>query len=519
MDRESFWREDPGFFPVRSLGDLGTKMQSWWGNLGPEERLAEVVGALMPGPGGKVKRTAPFFSFLSRSLEEAVGTGKIGRLLFPKRAAGGTYHNLLKKIGVSPDELKYTGMHEFLVDNMNKPVQLEDILELAKYRELKMNIQELRGVATDWERKPLEDAQARLVRQATLTSNRRRSAAMFGGADRLEQRLIKMESPENPALHGAKKYPTYNLEWKGRTAPGYRERLYSPDSGGISLEPYSNPHYGRSSQAEQVAAHARGHNRSVILPSGEEIMTTNLEEFQSDLHQRGTRVGYKGVPLSKKDTLDTFWDIAKGDGDVAGVPIAPGVEMRLVHLGDELGAPQMRVYFEGADKTEEYLLYTKEGFRNVFSDVSDSAGIEFNHRRPEITKYLERYQVPDYPFKSDWHKPILRDWMKQAAMDPNSKGLSISTPEIMAGRNPRTSRMRDELNYGRKAPQFIEQEYGITPIKVETQTGTGPGGEKITSPVWFVPIDEKLRRRLLEESQRLSLRPKLDYLSDQFSVA
>lgn len=568
--------------PRYGLTGMAHDVEAWWGALRPEDRLAEVANLWDPqffAAGALAKGGTRFFSFLTKTLEQAVARGEVGGLKFGGPATGNQVLRRLEKLGVSKDELKYTGVRDWLETRGKEPVRGEDLLDFARENELKLKVRELAFNESAEKSEQLDrivegqqkldevfknDARRRFVqerrKQGAYPTDpkllKREIAAEFG-IDKLRKKYRQLEV-QQPS-HGESYYEGgYVLPNKlGLPPAGYRERLYEPNKPeGIDVEFTHRANYPRA------FAHSRGEPRDFLLKGqNEEVPGLMVEELQADTHEnvgayltgdpfKDTKSISKVLGLSMQKNKQPFeytWEYEGGQAN-AQLQVKPspkgGFEATISGRNFYRGEVVDKRTFKTPDELKEGLgafveeqgLPTEDLFENIRGIYSES----------------EVRLAADYPFKKDWWKVQVKDWLKLAAEDPNVKVLGLPSGKMMSDRlgfriwkkGTSTELLSDNiLNraraenriekgisgrfeflaedmpdtrgnfayelYEKKVPQWIEEEFGVKLEKGVTETRF-PGGQSMFSPsddveqvpVWIVPIDQI--RDKLKKPMRLS---------------
>uniref|UniRef100_A0A6M3XPR9 Uncharacterized protein n=1 Tax=viral metagenome TaxID=1070528 RepID=A0A6M3XPR9_9ZZZZ len=198
-------------------------------------------------------------------------------------------------------------------------------------------------------------------------------------------------------------YPAFNLPGE---VGAYREVLYHyPSKTGGSFE---SPHF-EGAYAKDLMAHSRGHLRT--LPNGKKAM--HIDEAQSDLHQRGSVEGYT--------------DFSK----------LPSVTKRL----NEVEVEMQNHYVESP---------TYQG--KVWYERALALEREYNSLMDEQRALKSKSIVPETPYKTSWHKLVIRDWM-QRAIDEGAEGVSWTSAAQQA---KRYNRLANKMEWSRTADGSYE---------------------------------------------------------------
>jgi|TARA_S200002703_G_scaffold21474_1_gene18126 hypothetical protein len=154
---------------------------------------------------------------------------------------------------------------------------------------------------------------------------------------------------------------------------------------------FTDHHYrGEVPPGENLIAHARFNDRTI---DGKKILF--IEEIQSDLHQRGRKKGYKGVPFNadQKYRLDLM-------------------KQRELELKKEYG-----------DKLTDTILFTDPQYKDLISAIDDilPQGVDF--------------KTPNAPFKKNWYELTMKRLIKYA-IDNGYDGISFTSGDIQVKRYP-----------------------------------------------------------------------------------
>jgi hypothetical protein len=433
--------------------NLASWLMSYWENLTPEERLIEAISLITPydfaamGAVGVARGGQRFFSYLTDVLEQATKHGKVGNFAFPEAGKGSVYLSRLKKLGVSPDDLKYSGVESFLQRNENREVTLSQLATYARENELKLKAYDLpygdRKEAQFGEliegAMRIKDKGLEFTRKDEL--NPGRYTKQIDALRTAEQRQLS----RGAALLNEKRQPTHlpqdylTLKYRGDVPLNYRERVYEVSAGGDVFDvgqKYTH-HKGKS---DKIFAFSRGHDRTVLTPQGEHINVTHLDIEQADVHQKAVGyIDYRDPKAQEKSFfrgVDEYlkrYNSTKHETAFAIYSGTGGVSIQAEGKGFRVGV------------TSPYTAGTTKPTLIDFKDIKD-----LEKRLPGI---LEEAKLPykslvqqgmgrleaaglvaqDFPFKKDWHKVITKDWLKQAA-EEGKQGLTFPTWEVMKRR-------------------------------------------------------------------------------------
>ena len=523
--REEAERRGEVFLEPPATRNLVGDVESWWAELRPEERLAEVANLWQPemfAAGVVARGGSRFYSYLTKILEEASVRGEVGGYKFGAQAIGGHYRRMLEKLGVSKDELKYTGLGDFLRARETKAVPLEDVVNLARSNELRMKVRELAfEEARRDELDRYKDGQDKMLNKAADFRKDFRFD-LAEAAEKGQQTLYRKEMElykQQPSHYEGYYQGGYVLPDKtGGIPKGYRERLYEPNKPeGVDVEFTHRASYPRA------FAHSRGEERTLLVPRKtifgnldyDEVPGYMVEELQSDTHQRvaGYLTGdpMRDAPLiieegAKRLASEYHPHIFEWD-----LELPAKAHIRI--FKDERGY-NTRIYGE---KLNGEVVDTEEVFKNIRS-LKDKLPEFVRSEGLDPEPMLENWKglltegdtrlAADYPFKKDWWKVQVKDWLKLAVEDPKAKALGLPSGEMMAERvgfkiKEGIPELRGQFAwdlYEKKVPKFIEEEFGVKVQKGLTESKDALGLREV--PVWIVPIEE-IREKLLKP-QRLS---------------
>jgi hypothetical protein len=287
-----------------------------------------------------------------------------------------TVRKMLENNGVKPDELKYTGLSDFLREKGKEPVRPEEVKDYLAANNLQIqevtkgqNLSRIDQISQSLYGRPyssLEETPREVVDRA---------ASRWKGDGEEEQRT---------------KFGTYTL-------PGgenYRELLLAlPDSRETQQLVNRTDQQFRSSHWDEpnVVGHVRFNDRTG--PNGEKLL--HLEELQSDWHQKGRTLGYR-------------------------TELLPEEEQRLKHAIEERNL-------------------AAEGRANSRRDPDKSAFDEATSRMERLDAEISELNkkkngpVPDAPFKKTWPELLFKR-MTRYASEHGYNGISWTPGEEQAAR-------------------------------------------------------------------------------------
>ena len=360
-----------------------------------------------------------------------------------------TVLKMLENNGVKPDEMKYTGLQDFLREKGKEPVRPEELRSYLAANNLQ--IQEVtKGPRVD-NRAAIESLDQRIeeINHKFSVSNKSERDALFSERETLSEQRRSLVAGDYKNTGSDTKFGSYTL-------PGgenYREMLLQlpskpglpdgwrvePNNGRVSsrfshvvIDPkYNEIHgFGNSPQeAEQyfldnnptlagrakgvftashwdepnVVGHVRFNDR--VGPNGEKLL--HLEELQSDWHQKGRTQGY----LSDKPR---YTDLPEG--------------YSIKQEGER--------FFVTAPTGEQFTskAYNETGARN-----------EAINRLNDEARGTTASPVPDAPFKKTWPELLMKRMVRYAA-EHGYDGVSWTPGEEQAARYD-LSKQISEVHY------------------------------------------------------------------------
>lgn len=396
------------------------------------------------------RRNAPTFY----SHAERVVADKMQGKAAPLQVRGMLLNN-----GVKPDEMKWSGIDEWLKAQKG-PVTKEQVLE--QLRQNNVQIQEV----VKGEKTPAREDATKLSLEADALRDRLHDALEADGisprqAGRLVARLENHESlgvlPEAHRDLGqlyldADRRATEALRMMGKPSdtryhnyqlPGgadYRELLLTlpamgtrnvggkigPDAGpfaGVEAAPNDVGRFQSSHWNEpNILAHVRFNTRHDA--DGNRVLL--LEEVQSDWHQQGRERGYQGdaekAALAK---AQEEYEAAKRNYNEESRESENELERQIYVLRDEKQSLANRVYDGNGRRRAEISTDERDAALNRIAGIERS--IHVIQRQVVAAQARERMQaagrevdrlstsVPDAPFKKNWHELALRRMVRWAA--------------------------------------------------------------------------------------------------------
>lgn len=389
----------------------------------------------------------------------------------PKMPGAQTGHQwlaMLENKGVKADELKWMGIDDFLRDKKKVTKQ-----ELQDYiRENQVEVKEVARV----EKGPSDD-----IRE-WLDSNQRHRDEMIADLDadgygldkkpdgsydvadmdgnwldpkdvpiavRYDVNQIIALDREIDSLHrqnesaqGGTKFNRHDLILGGERK-NYSELLLTlpekpgergPKGWGDTAGGTADTTNFRSSHFEEpnILAHVRFDERTDA--DGKRILF--LEEVQSDWHQRGKKIGYRGVGTKEKEER---LKRLKVERDAAREPL-----LEMVRLADDLGwdssSDALHAIASGVLEPDAIDETGIPGFREA---AKKFRAAHLAWKQVEISLQQSTSGVPDAPFKTDWHEMAMKRMLRWAAEHGYDK-LSWVTGEQTADRYNLAKQVSDD---------------------------------------------------------------------------
>jgi len=378
-----------------------------------------LIGALTKAAkaGETAKKTAPFYSAVDEAL------ANIAR---PKGTGAEFFTELTKQPGVKKAELadrkleqafkakgKMTKEEAQQVLKENPPPQIKErILDESLIKEE----DELRDIVSEelygmpYDRLDNNRARGRVFDEAFRRMGEE-NGPIYGdyktpGGKNYREILLKLPS-ERPNASNYRDPAKYDADMKAYNASGKAD--------------YQSSHW---KEDPNVLAHMRVQDRTG--PNGEKIL--HVEEIQSDWHQEGRKKGYRNQEAIDK-AKQAFEDYNKDAKE----------RLRQIMLKES----------EGEMTPERAVAYV-----NNFVNGMDPSGIAgFLNEKPAFidlyraTKGVGGSEIPDAPFKKNWHELAMKRLLNYAA-DKGYDSIAI-TPGAEQAKRYDLSKQVDELLYKR----------------------------------------------------------------------
>lgn len=280
--------------------------------------------------------------------------------------------------GVKPEELQWTGLHDFLTENKGQPVTKQQVEDFVASN--KVELKEVNKFGKDAINKMSIDEIERLNSLGNPPSTKYEKWQLPGG-ENYREHLITL-SDDTPKLN---KIEDRMMELRrtpnGATTPEYRQLEQQQVN-------YKSSHWDEPN----ILAHVRVNDRMI---DGKKSL--HIEEIQSDWHQQGREKGYQGI--------DNF-EIKRAELKS---------KMDELRKSKPAGLNAMDT-LKWLDEQPEYVK-----MRNEFNSlVPDRSG---------------ENKVPDAPFKKTWHELALKRMIREAA-EKGYDRLSWTPGEAQALRYP-----------------------------------------------------------------------------------
>ena len=328
---------------------------------------------------------------------------------------------MLENNGVKPDELKYTGLDEFLKSKGKEPVRPEEVREFLAANNLQvqevtkgfapMSVDELMELdylsRLDPARMSPKDGQRyrELTKKQFSGGEPKFGTYTLAGGQNYREMLLTLPENGSPRIRTQGQYTVYNENGQafrqgllpmGPEAaaavaqhPEWRVEegtVQNPNDVRRDTDNFHSPHYDELN----VVGHVRFNDRTG--PNGEKLL--HLEELQSDWHQKGRTQGYavnsEDIPLKATKQPDGYWEVRRGDTD------------RFV--------------------------------TNVINpDVTEAQAIQEARRRLREEPQSVRQSVPDAPFKKTWPELLMKRTIRYAS-ENGYDGISWTPGEEQAAR-------------------------------------------------------------------------------------
>ena len=398
----------------------------------------EIVESLV----GTATRKGPWYSFLYKTLSE----GRVGKFDLGANPKAKSLLSMLRKVGVNEDELVGTGLTELLTNLGQERITLESVKdfvrkhpmqtpkvtmlggpvkpELPKIRDIEtMSTSELRVFMSDINQDVYEISSKAANALLEVLENREHNPkfSVKNSISMTPEVLYELNTLPKSTGYGLEShyspstYPAFNLPGE---VGAYREVLYHyPSKTGGSFE---SPHF--ENYGKDLMAHSRGHLRT--LPNGKKAM--HIDEAQSDLHQRGSVEGYSNIRDLRQQLSES-----RARRDMVEAE-------RLKYVTSDSYSISKPDYKQ-AQQLDEIMARLKRAQIEVDS----------------LTKKVEgRNVVPETPYKTSWHKLVIRDWM-QRAIDEGAEGVSWTSAAQQA---KRYNKLANKMEWSRA----IDGSYEIT---------------------------------------------------------
>ena len=346
---------------------------------------------------------------------------------------------MLENNGVKPDELKYTGLSDFLKEKGKEPVRPEELRSYLAANNLQ--IQEV----TKGGGKMYEDfEEPRATKFSTYT---------LPGANPNSYRELLMTLPEGagpkPSTEIREETPGRFLAYaNGEYVGSYADRNRAQRM----AEKFRSAHWDELN----TVGHVRFNDRTG--PKGEKLL--HLEELQSDWHQKGRKEGYK--PSNEE---------ARAASE-ATKTYAPSVRKAVSEAGIEPNGPDHRSLVDSvnyrlrSDKTLDQAWFLETGTKlnpELAADVQ-----KYFDASKILDSESRRVGVPDAPFKKTWPEFLFKRMVRYAA-ENGYDGISWTPGEEQAARYD-LSKQISEVHYSGSNLKAYDRS-GST---VLDQTGVSP---------------------------------------------
>jgi hypothetical protein len=416
------------------LGDVLTQATRAAPPAAPMRAVSEIAEAApitpKPLPPEPVRSDIGFYSQLEAATNPLQDKGTGDQFL----------SQLQKSAGVKPDEIKYTGLDEFLKGKKAvTKAEIQgylasnkvDVQEVRLDRSLPVVQAERRGAFEAYDRGEitLEQRNA-ILEQSEAVNTKYHLGALknikteIPGGENYRELLLTLPDTKGARLDARRA----EIEAKGRNATDAEKQEWSsimnqlqPETRDVEgLSPFRNRPEFRTTHFDQpnILAHMRVNDRTV---DGKK--TLFIEEIQSDWHQKGRKKGYQSSLEQRKAAnairQDGYWEVRDQNG-------------------------------EFITNVEDYRL----------PDANAEKAIEVANARIAANRPTEIRQsgmVPDAPFKTTWHELSL----KRAIQEASEKGydqIAFTTGKTQAERydlskqvdyiDYKTTRSGPDIQYG-----------------------------------------------------------------------
>lgn len=328
---------------------------------------------------------------------------------------------MLENNGVKPDELKYTGLSDFLKEKGKEPVRPEELRDFLKANNLQITEVTKGGPhqtygengETRFESYTLPGAIPGSYRELlmTLPEDARRSSI----AKQIQD--FHDNPPDGVVRYG----PEYN-----KVIEGLNEKYRALGT----TDKFRSSHWP---DEINPVGHVRFNDRTG--PNGEKLL--HLEELQSDWHQKGRKEGY----ATSNDEARSAFEATK--------KYAPSVRQAVEEAGIEPNGPDHRSLVSGVNsrirsgKTVEQAWFLETGTK-LNPALSPDVQKYFS-----ASKILEQEGkgrvVPDAPFKKTWPEFLFKRMVRYAA-ENGYDGISWTPGEEQAARYD-LSKQISEVHY------------------------------------------------------------------------
>lgn len=399
------------------------------------------VGGLGAGP----RLPKGFRSLLLDSLEK----GKAGKFDLGNETKAGSLLSLLRKGGVSEDELEMTGVGRHLMRAGQEKVKREDVLKLAQENYPNFEMTSLSGraqherdalysaIVRTEDRMDWRDARSTRSGEPLTSDDLKYKEKQFKIIDRLDERRKTLARPEYENWSTKKGEPITLIEGKPEdmlVKQAYEERLLSVEAPGA----YRSTHWS-GKNASSLVGHSRIDELRLVVPhmSG---------------HDR-----FEGPKVTHIDEIQSDWNItaSKHEGPIIGFGAKREAQ-------DKLAAASNR----WQESQNEYLRNpTVETFtQQRAADNELMAVINAGNMRGEN-------EIVGPPIRSgNIERTLVRDVVKRA-WEKGSDGITWTTAEMQA---ERYGRLVDEVRWSKVGP-----ETGLDNRQFVTLYATKPGGQRV----------------------------------------
>ena len=258
---------------------------------------------------------------------------------------------------------------------------------------------------------------------------------------------------------GIEDYGSGGAEFKqyvDQSLPGgenYREVVFNWDN---APETHT---YGHFDDENQIA-HALIRDRT--LSDG--TPSLHIDELQSDLHTKGSQLGYRTPPKQRGEVFRKLEDFLK-DNETYELQYRngdPGIVDTTYVIGEERVPhyPYNDDFFSFSDIKTISEISKQPGYleqpikrRNPFSQ---NMGEDLDEIVDIIQPILDEGPVPDYPFKDNWYEMVLKNLLLDAARE-GKPALSVSGSLPIKNRYSEQYSNFYEMLYDRKVPSFMKK--------------------------------------------------------------